>query len=129
MDICWSAKIPPDRAVSEQFRRGANRLPDRQLVGMGNRRFASKLALDSRMVPSKQAGEPGLPARGTLIVERIADGPQVGGRHATRFRADCRSAFVFFYIREVVPVRESARDESRVALTQPNARAGLMTIE
>src|SRR4051794_4549776 len=34
------------------------------------------------MMPFKQTGELRLPARAALVVERIADGPQVSGGHA-----------------------------------------------
>src|SRR4051794_12439596 len=34
-------------------------------------------------MPVEQAGEPGLPPRAALVVERVTDGPQFGGGHAT----------------------------------------------
>jgi hypothetical protein len=55
---------------------------DRQLISLGDSGETAELAPERRVVPAKQAGELRLAARGALVVERIADSPQISGGHA-----------------------------------------------
>src|SRR3954468_5559778 len=47
------------------------------------------------MIPSKQTGELGLPARAAFVVDRVADGPRGGGGHAVTHLSD-RCSFSLF---------------------------------
>jgi hypothetical protein len=57
------------------------RLPDRHFVALGDLRLPRQLALECAVIPPKQTGELSLPARSLLVVEGVADGPQLGGGH------------------------------------------------
>ena len=60
-------------------------LLDGQCVGLGDRRLAVELPPDGAVMPDKKTGEPRLPARAALIVERIADGAKFGGGHQSTY--------------------------------------------
>ena len=67
-------------------------LLDGQGVGLSDRRLTIELPPDGAVVPAEKTGEPGLPTRGTFVVERDGDEPQVGAGHAADFRALFRLA-------------------------------------
>src|SRR4051794_2097631 len=52
---------------------------DGKHIGLGDPALAVQLASDGAMIPIKQTGEPRLPARAAFVVERIAEGAEVGG--------------------------------------------------
>ena len=57
-------------------------MSDRQFVALCDPGLAVELSPDGAVMPAKETGEPCSPARSSLVVERIANVPQVGGGHA-----------------------------------------------
>lgn len=65
-------------------------------------------------MPANETGELGLPARAALVVERIADGPQVGGGHAASEVSSEKSMKILFS-------RKSPFSHSSLTLVAPKA--------